>query len=46
MIHLLNSYFKAKIKSPAIDDWQLPPRYRRRPIDLKEVDAINSGGAY
>jgi len=30
----------------AIEDWQLPNRYRRRPIDDKEIDAINSGGAY
>ncbi|CAG9805450.1 unnamed protein product [Chironomus riparius] len=36
----------AKVKAPAIEDWQLAARYRRRPIDSKEVDAINSGGAY
>lgn len=31
---------------PSIEDWQLPNRYRRRPIDEKECDAINSGGAF
>lgn len=28
-----------------IYDFQLPQRYRRRPIDEKEIEAINSGGA-
>lgn len=26
---------------PLIEDWQLPPRYRRRALDEKEIDAIN-----
>ncbi|CAH0550055.1 unnamed protein product [Brassicogethes aeneus] len=29
-----------------IYDFQLPPRWRRQPLDEKEIDAINSGGAY
>jgi len=32
--------------SQQIEDWQLPNRYRRLPLDDKEIDAINSGGAY
>jgi hypothetical protein len=39
-------FLKAKVKAPAIEDWQLAARYRRRALDAKEVDAINSGGAY
>ncbi|KAG5670822.1 hypothetical protein PVAND_001059 [Polypedilum vanderplanki] len=31
---------------PTIEDWQLPTRYRRRLLDDKEIDAINSGGAF
>ncbi|CAO1391269.1 unnamed protein product [Diamesa hyperborea] len=30
---------------PVIEDWQLPQRYQRRPIDDQEIAAINSGGA-
>lgn len=26
---------------PVIEDYQLPPRYRRQAIDDKEIDAIN-----
>ncbi|CRK98198.1 CLUMA_CG011561, isoform A [Clunio marinus] len=37
---------KHATSGPAIEDWQLPNRYRRRPIDEQEIDAINSGGAY
>ncbi|XP_076245041.1 alpha-ketoglutarate dehydrogenase component 4 isoform X2 [Calliopsis andreniformis] len=29
---------------PTIQDIQLPPRYRRRPIDEKEIAYINRGG--
>ncbi|KAK6617163.1 hypothetical protein RUM44_005494 [Polyplax serrata] len=31
---------------PVIEDWQIPPHYRRATLDDKEIDAINSGGAY
>ncbi|XP_055386852.1 alpha-ketoglutarate dehydrogenase component 4 [Condylostylus longicornis] len=30
--------------APAIEDWQLPARYRRRPLDPVEIDYINRGG--
>ncbi|XP_023287488.1 28S ribosomal protein S36, mitochondrial isoform X2 [Orussus abietinus] len=29
---------------PTIEDIQLPPRFRRRPIDEKEIEYINRGG--
>ncbi|XP_040169473.1 uncharacterized protein LOC120903877 [Anopheles arabiensis] len=29
----------------AIEEWQLPARYRRKPIDDVEMDCINRGGA-
>ncbi|XP_063995369.1 alpha-ketoglutarate dehydrogenase component 4 [Diachasmimorpha longicaudata] len=32
------------IALPIIDDFQLPPRYQRRPIDEKEIAYINRGG--
>ncbi|XP_053680755.1 alpha-ketoglutarate dehydrogenase component 4 [Anopheles nili] len=28
----------------AIEEWQLPPRYRRKPIDDVEMEWINRGG--
>nr|XP_029713861.1 uncharacterized protein LOC115258006 [Aedes albopictus] len=28
----------------AIEEWQLPARYRRKPIDDVEIDWINRGG--
>ncbi|XP_054740703.1 uncharacterized protein LOC129246156 [Anastrepha obliqua] len=28
----------------AIEDWQLPQRYARKPIDRAEMDYINNGG--
>ncbi|XP_046662255.1 28S ribosomal protein S36, mitochondrial isoform X1 [Homalodisca vitripennis] len=31
---------------PTIEDYQLPQRYRRLPLDESEINAINSGGAY
>lgn len=32
------------ISLPPIEDWQLPQRYRRRPLDQQEIDYINRGG--
>ncbi|ODM97705.1 28S ribosomal protein S36, mitochondrial [Orchesella cincta] len=29
---------------PIIEDWQLPARYQRRPIDPVEIEYINRGG--
>ncbi|XP_037032124.1 uncharacterized protein LOC119071342 isoform X2 [Bradysia coprophila] len=29
---------------PAIEDWQLPARYQRKPIDKYECEIINRGG--
>lgn len=31
----------AQVQLPVIEDWQLPPRYRRHTLDEKEIDAIN-----
>jgi len=31
-------------QSGAIEDWQLPQKYRRRPIDENEIAYINRGG--
>ncbi|XP_065225353.1 uncharacterized protein LOC135849091 [Planococcus citri] len=31
---------------PILEDYQLPLRYRRRPLDEAEINAINSGGIY
>ncbi|XP_058463182.1 uncharacterized protein LOC131437692 [Malaya genurostris] len=28
----------------AIEEWQLPARYRRKPIDIVEMEWINRGG--
>lgn len=49
--HFSLIYFTTQLQGkskggPSIEDWELPPRYRRRTIDDKEIDAINSGGAY
>lgn len=36
---------KGKIQArPVIEDYQLPAKYRRRPIDEKEIEYINRGG--
>uniref|UniRef100_U5ESB8 28s ribosomal protein s36 mitochondrial n=1 Tax=Corethrella appendiculata TaxID=1370023 RepID=U5ESB8_9DIPT len=32
------------VSGPAIEEWQLPQRYRRRPIDEAECEFINRGG--
>lgn len=32
------------IPGVAIEDWQLPPRYQRKPIDPVEMEYINNGG--
>lgn len=32
-----------KVSGEPIYDFQLPPRWRRRPLDEKEIEAINSG---
>lgn len=32
------------ISLPTIEDWQLPNRYRRKPMDAFEMDYINRGG--
>lgn len=29
---------------PTIEDWQLPNRYRRKPLDPVEIEYINRGG--
>ncbi|KRF79378.1 uncharacterized protein [Drosophila virilis] len=29
---------------PAIEDWELPARYARKPIDPLEAEYINNGG--
>lgn len=29
---------------PTIEDWQLPGRYRRKPLDAVEIEYINRGG--
>jgi len=34
----------ATIPLPIIEDWELPQRYRRRPIDITEIEYINRGG--
>ncbi|XP_055904779.1 uncharacterized protein LOC129940458 [Eupeodes corollae] len=31
-------------RGPAIEDWELPPRFRRKPISEIEMDYINRGG--
>lgn len=28
-----------------IEDWQLPPRYQRKPISIEEMECINRGGS-
>ncbi|CAH0391851.1 unnamed protein product [Bemisia tabaci] len=33
------------VKLPVVEDHQLPARFWRAPIDDKEIEAINSGGA-
>lgn len=32
------------ISLPTIEDWQLPNRYRRKPLDTFEIEYINRGG--
>ncbi|XP_075216592.1 uncharacterized protein LOC142321944 [Lycorma delicatula] len=32
------------IAKPILEDFQLPQKYRRLPLDQAEIDAINSGG--
>lgn len=32
------------ISLPTIEDWQLPNRYRRKPLDASEIEYINRGG--
>lgn len=32
------------ISLPTIEDWQLPNRYRRKPMDAFEMEYINRGG--
>jgi len=34
----------ATTQLPTIEDWQLPQRFRRRPIDPEEIASINRGG--
>jgi len=34
----------ARVTLPIIEDWQLPARYHRRPLDPVEIDYINRGG--
>ncbi|XP_031637914.1 uncharacterized protein LOC116350297 [Contarinia nasturtii] len=34
----------AAISLPTIEDWQLPNRYRRKPLDAVEIEYINRGG--
>jgi len=34
----------ARVTLPIIEDWQLPSRYARRPLDPVEIDYINRGG--
>lgn len=29
------------VSRPLIEDYQLPPRYQRRPLDINEIDYIN-----
>jgi len=33
-----------RVTLPTIEDWQLPARYQRRPLDAVEIDYINRGG--
>lgn len=30
--------------SPVLEEWQLPARYRRLPLDDQEMECINNGG--
>ncbi|XP_037083556.1 28S ribosomal protein S36, mitochondrial-like [Pollicipes pollicipes] len=30
---------------PVLEEWQVPARYRRLPMDEKEMEAINMGGS-
>lgn len=39
----LNDILQA-ISLPTIEDWQLPNRYRRKPLDTFEIEYINRGG--
>ncbi|XP_046433929.1 uncharacterized protein LOC124186342 isoform X1 [Neodiprion fabricii] len=32
------------VTRPVIEDFQLPARYQRRPLDIKEIECINVGG--
>ncbi|XP_011194550.1 uncharacterized protein LOC105219902 [Zeugodacus cucurbitae] len=32
-------------RNAAIEDWELPKRYARKPIDQIEMEYINTGGA-
>lgn len=43
LISNLNS-FQQGSSGPVIEDWQLPARYQRKPIDKYEMDLINRGG--
>ncbi|XP_077290626.1 uncharacterized protein LOC143914318 [Arctopsyche grandis] len=36
---------RAATSAAIIEDWQLPAKYRRRPISEEECQAINLGGA-
>ncbi|KAF4527290.1 hypothetical protein B566_EDAN016078 [Ephemera danica] len=36
--------YKPVQAAPTLHDWQLPAKYRRQPLDPKEVDFINRGG--
>lgn len=38
------NYFRQASSGPVIEDWQLPSRYHRKPIDKYEMDLINRGG--
>lgn len=42
---MTRSCFSAQaISFPTIEDWQLPNRYRRKPLDAAEIEYINRGG--
>ncbi|XP_055855150.1 alpha-ketoglutarate dehydrogenase component 4 isoform X1 [Episyrphus balteatus] len=34
----------AQSRGPTIEDWELPPRYWRKPLSAAEMDYINRGG--
>lgn len=39
-----NNFSLQAISLPTIEDWQLPNRFKRKPMDVFEMEYINRGG--